>query len=56
MTTKLSSAKEKILVIAEELIESKGYVNLSVRIIAKKQESALELFIIIFQEEKWKSY
>ncbi len=38
MTAKLSSAKEKILVIAEELIESKGYVNVSARNIAKKAE------------------
>jgi AcrR family transcriptional regulator len=36
MTTKLSSAKEKILVIAEKLIESEGYVNVSARTIAKK--------------------
>ena len=36
MTTKVSSAKEKILAIAEELIESKGYVNVSARNIAKK--------------------
>lgn len=35
MTTKLSSAKEKILDIAENLIESKGYVNVSARTIAK---------------------
>jgi TetR/AcrR family transcriptional repressor of lmrAB and yxaGH operons len=35
MTTKLSSSKEKILVIAEELIESKGYANVSARTIAK---------------------
>jgi AcrR family transcriptional regulator len=38
MTTKLSSAKEKILIIAEELIESNGYVNVSARTIAKKAE------------------
>ena len=38
MTSKLSSAKERILVIAEELIESKGYVNVSARSIAKKAE------------------
>ena len=36
MTTKLSPAKEKILVIAEELIENMGYINVSVRTIAKK--------------------
>ncbi|MFX0022464.1 MAG: TetR/AcrR family transcriptional regulator [Candidatus Hermodarchaeota archaeon] len=36
MTTKLSSAKEKIIAIAEELIESEGYVNVSARHIAKK--------------------
>ncbi|MHA2181430.1 MAG: TetR/AcrR family transcriptional regulator, partial [Promethearchaeota archaeon] len=36
MTTKISSTKEKILVLAEELIESKGYVNVSARTIAKK--------------------
>ncbi len=36
MTTKLSSAKVKILVIAEKLIENEGYVNVSARTIAKK--------------------
>jgi AcrR family transcriptional regulator len=36
MTPKISSVKEKILIIAEELIESEGYVNVSVRAIAKK--------------------
>ena len=36
MTTNLSAAKEKILAIAEELIEKEGYVNVSARAIAKK--------------------
>jgi len=36
MTTKFSLAKEKILDTAEELIESKGYVNVSARAIAKE--------------------
>jgi AcrR family transcriptional regulator len=36
MTTKVLSAKERILVVAEELIESKGYANLSARTIAKE--------------------
>jgi len=36
MTTSKSSTKEKIIVVAEELIENKGYVNVSARIIAKE--------------------
>ncbi|MHA2120537.1 MAG: TetR/AcrR family transcriptional regulator [Promethearchaeota archaeon] len=36
MTSNLSSTKERLLVIAEELIESRGYVNVSARAIAKK--------------------
>jgi AcrR family transcriptional regulator len=36
MIAKLSSAKEKILDIAEELIENKGYINVSTRTIAKE--------------------
>ena len=35
MTTKVLSAKEKILITSEELIESEGYVNVSARTIAK---------------------
>ncbi|MHA2036159.1 MAG: TetR/AcrR family transcriptional regulator [Promethearchaeota archaeon] len=38
MTTILSSTKEKILNIAEELIENKGYVNVSARNIAREAE------------------
>ena len=36
MTTSISLTKEKIIAIAEELIENKGYVNVSARSIAKE--------------------
>ena len=36
MTTNISLTKEKIIGVAEELIENKGYVNVSVRGIAKE--------------------
>jgi len=36
MTTRVSLTKEKIIGVAEELIENKGYVNVSVRNIAKE--------------------